>query len=154
MSLRACERRALRKIETELCRTDPRLRSMFAVFTRLASGAVVHGPENLGAGDGRRIWRRSRPGQLAARPMLRLMVFLSFALALVTCAVLAGGGSVATRCRPAAAPKPGPAAPAGWPVPMGHRFVVPAVSPAPARWHGTACPGRGSQLAQPPLTQP
>lgn len=172
MSLRACEWRALRRIEAELCRSDPRLRSMFWMFAWLTPSEPASGPE--GPGDGR---TRRRPGpaalarvprlasgtltrirQAATPTRLQLAFFITVAVAIVTCGVLLGGALGAAKCRPSAAPLPGPDAGTVRHLPADARLAGARLAgpppPGPAADSGRACSQGGAQPGPPPATQP
>jgi hypothetical protein len=134
MSLRACERRALREIETNLCRSDPQLRSMFCMFAALTRDEAASSVEDLGERKARRIARAVRPERL------RVIVFISAALAAVMCAVfIAVGGQGATHCRQAGASQPRSPISAARFLPAGHRFVAPASSAPETPGDPTSC---------------
>jgi hypothetical protein len=94
MSLPACQQRILDGIAGTLQARDPRLVSMFAIFTRLTRSEPMPSNEALDAGRVRRAVRRMR--RLAApRPNLRALVIIPVVLAavvsLVILAPVAGG---------------------------------------------------------------
>jgi hypothetical protein len=154
--LRAGEQRALRKIETSLAKSDPWLRSQFTMFARLHPDTVAWGPEDLGARPaprtGRRTRSRIRGGTSPAR--LTLFLFMSVALLTVTCAMFLGGNPGAPPCRPAAQPQSAASTTIGWPVPMGHRLVVPGTPVRAAASFTASCQAGSSELGQLPITQP
>src|SRR6516162_3482816 len=76
MSLSAAEARALTRIERALLSRDPRLRSLFSIFTRLTWQEAMPAREQL-----RRRRRRPRPGVVIA-------IGLVLALAMVVMGVI------------------------------------------------------------------
>jgi Protein of unknown function (DUF3040) len=82
MSLRAAEERALTGIEQALRSRDPRLNSLFSIFTRLTWQEAMPAIEQLRP----RRWR-PQPGAL-----------LLIAVALMVCAVVAGSLASARGC--------------------------------------------------------
>jgi len=93
MSLPASQQRVLDRIEEVLKKREPRLHSMFAMFTRLNLGERLPRIEALELVPG---WspRRYR-GRLPARAVL----FLSLAIALIMSAVFIGISQSANNCR-------------------------------------------------------
>jgi hypothetical protein len=92
MSLPACQQRTLDRIDTALRVREPRLASMFAIFTRLAGDEETPWWERLQAPR----WRGGR---------LRVVVLIPLALVSLACAVLLCvnlGGAPAGRQAPAA----------------------------------------------------
>ena len=155
MSLRGCEWRALRSIEAELCRSDPWLPAMFAMFARLTPDAPVSGPEvDRGAkAPGYPVWL-AWARRFATPAALRLTFFVSVALAAMMCALFLGGGSRAGQCRLVSGPQPASSAAAPLRVPVGHGFAGP---PSPARaaaGSARSCPPGSPQPGPPPATQP
>jgi len=69
MSLSAAEARALTRIERALLSRDPRLRSLFSIFTRLTWQEAMPAREQL-----RRRRRRPRPGVVIAIGLVLALV--------------------------------------------------------------------------------
>jgi hypothetical protein len=86
MSLPACEQRVLDTIESTLQRREPRLASMFAMFTRLTTNEGAPRTERLEA----RWWARRRLGlRTVGRSATAVRVLLLVPLvAMVACAAL------------------------------------------------------------------
>lgn len=111
MSLPASQRRILEKIEDALRGSDPRLISLFAIFSRLNRGEDMPGIEQLRARASLVLLRMERP-RAAARRRLRATkpggrvaaLFVPLALVIVasTC-VIAAGLPGSTRCAAVAA---------------------------------------------------
>jgi len=98
MGLPASQQRVLDRIEEALRRREPRLHSMFAMFTRLNLGERLPWIEALETVP----WwspRRYR-GRMPARAVL----FLSLAIALILSAVFMGMSQSTGNCRPPVAP--------------------------------------------------
>ena len=98
MGLPASQQRVLDRIEEALRRREPRLVSMFAIFTRLNLGERLPWIEALETVP----WwspRRYR-GRMPARAVL----FLSLAIALILSAVFIGMGQSTGNCRPSLTP--------------------------------------------------
>ena len=98
MSLPASQQRVLDRIEEVLKKREPRLVSMFAMFTRLNIGEHLPRIEALELVP----WwslRRYR-GRLPARAVL----FLSLAIALIVSAVFIGTTQSSANCRPLLTP--------------------------------------------------
>jgi hypothetical protein len=96
VSLPAHQQRVLDGIETGLESGDPKLRSMFAIFTRLTRGEEVPGAERLRG--------RARSSTTQAIMVAPILVF--FAVGLVTlCIVLAASSSTARACKSVAQPR-------------------------------------------------
>ena len=98
MGLPASQQRVLDRIEETLKRREPRLVSMFAIFTRLNLGERLPWIEALETVP----WwspRRYR-GRMPARAVL----FLSLAIALILSAVFIGMGQSTGNCRPSLTP--------------------------------------------------
>jgi hypothetical protein len=116
MSLPACQERILHGMETALRTCEPRLASLFAIFTRLTRDEEIPRTEQLEPlpwlswhrlrrGQGGRSRRRagSTPGRAGAagtRPAARLreMLLIPVLLIVVASALLAGGLSSARSC--------------------------------------------------------
>jgi hypothetical protein len=104
MSLPACQQRVLDHIENTLQHREPRLASMFAMFTRLTKNEGAPRTETL---EQQRWWVRAR-GRLrrAGRPgvALRAVFLVPLAALLVVTAVLIGMSSSGLTCPPSAGP--------------------------------------------------
>src|SRR5262252_1063802 len=99
MSLPASQQRVLDRIEEVLKKREPRLASMFAMFTRLNIGERLPRTEALELVP----WwspRRYR-GRLPARAVL----FLSLAIALIVSAVFIGTTQSSANCRTSLTPR-------------------------------------------------
>lgn len=135
MSLPACQQRVLDTIENVLQKREPRLASMFAMFTRLTRGEGLPRTERLEATPWwvwRRRWRprraggspraRRSPGWPAAAPSMLIIPAL---ILLTVSAVFLVMTSLSATCAPAAS-RPGVAAshshPASCPQAEGPRF--------------------------------
>jgi hypothetical protein len=100
VSLPACQQQVLDRIETDLEGCEPRLRSMFAIFTRLTRDEGAPRTESLPP-EGRRL-RRAWPKM---RLNVRAVIYVPLVLGLVTLFVLlAINSSAAPGCRAAAGP--------------------------------------------------
>jgi hypothetical protein len=100
VSLPAVEQQLLDGIESDLEGCEPRLRSMFAIFTRLTRDEGAPGTESLRLESRRRhrIWP-----DLGLAGALRAVVAVSLLLGLVTLCVFLGiNSSTAQGCRPQA----------------------------------------------------
>jgi hypothetical protein len=106
MSLPACQERALHGMETALRACEPRLASLFAIFTRLTRDEEIPRTEQLEtqpwlswrrlrrAGTG----RRRRAGATPGRPPARLRTFVLIpALLIIAASVLIVGALTSTR---------------------------------------------------------
>jgi hypothetical protein len=104
MSLPACQQRVLDRIENTLQHREPRLASMFAMFTRLNKNEAAPRTETL---EQQRWWARAR-GRLrrAGRPAvaLRAVFLVPLAALLVVTAVLIGMSSSRLTCPPGDGP--------------------------------------------------
>jgi hypothetical protein len=144
MSLPARQERVLRRIEHALQASEPRLRLMFAIFTKLTRDEDMPRLEALGAsslpfgGWRRRRTRRRREGRAAGSAgaarapsaRMRAILLVPVMLAALAAAVFLGlGGRTVSGCGPAARPQ--------------------HTAPAPS-WHG-ACPPVPQPLAYQPL---
>src|SRR5690349_12691035 len=98
MSLPASQQRVLDRIEEVFKKREPRLASMFAMFTRLNIGERLPRIEAL---EAVRWWSPHRyRGRLPARAVL----FLSLAIALIVSAVFIGTTQSSANCRPPLTP--------------------------------------------------
>ena len=89
-------------IESDLEAGEPRLRSMFAIFTRLTRDEGAPRTESLRPQG---LFRRARPGRGRHGP-LRAVLYLPLVLGLVALFVLlAVSSSAAHGCRPTAEPR-------------------------------------------------
>jgi hypothetical protein len=119
MSLPARQERVLGQIEHSLDAGDPRLRSMFATFTKLTTGQQMPGLEQLESRSWplrywrQRLTRRRREGRAAsgAGPAyapgvrMRAILLVPVMLAALAAAVFLGlGGRTVSGCEPAARP--------------------------------------------------
>jgi hypothetical protein len=106
MSLPACQERVLHGMETALRTCEPRLASLFAIFTRLTRDEEIPRTEQLEptpwlsrrrlrrAGTG----RRRRPAAAGGRPAARLRAFVLIpALLIVAASLLIVGALTSTR---------------------------------------------------------
>lgn len=95
MSLTAREQQALGFIESDLARSDPKLASLLATFTRLTSGEQMPVREKIQVVRRRSTLGARRLGQRLGdwRAMTLLWVFIAFVLVAVALAVGRGGGS-------------------------------------------------------------
>ena len=105
MSLPASQRRILDRIERKLRDSDPRLTTLFSIFTRLTGDEDMPRIEEIKARLARfGAWfgRRTAPARrLVPRPTDRVMAIIFFpcALATVICALVIGAsGPTAQRC--------------------------------------------------------
>ena len=143
MTLPACQQRVLDRVERSLHACDPRLRSMFAIFTKLTSADEMPRLEQLESrrlplpdwlrrlrrpGHGRRTARGARP---AAAPGAWLLAILVDPILLLALAPAAFPGLGASRARPG-----GPA------------FQLHNTAPAPSRT-ATRLPARQGFAHQP-----
>ncbi|HKA98483.1 MAG TPA: hypothetical protein VKD66_19635 [Streptosporangiaceae bacterium] len=110
MSLPARQQRKLREIEGGLTGSDPRLRSLFGIFTRLTTGEAMPWFEEVPArpvadtlaavrGLGRRIARRP-----ASR--VRALLLLPAALSAMVCGIMIGAGLSGAQRSPHVSAKP------------------------------------------------
>ncbi len=84
MGLPACQQRSLDKIAGTLLARDPKLASLFSIFTRLTRQEPMPSRETLdGSGRLRRALRALRMGWLRPRVWLRPVVLVPLALAAV-----------------------------------------------------------------------
>ncbi len=100
MGLPVGQRKHLDRIESSLRSSDPRLASLFAIFTRLNRDEEMPAMEQLRAGVAQlrlwlkfrrftvRRWLRTRAGS-----RLRTALFFPAALAVMACTMLLGGGA-------------------------------------------------------------
>ncbi len=106
MGLPVGQRKDLDMIEIMLRASDPRLTSLFTIFTRLNQDEEMPGREQLKAGAARLwLWLRIRPASAGRRlgaisgRRLRTALFFPVALAVMACTMLLGGGiSGSPRC--------------------------------------------------------
>ena len=98
MGLPASQQRVLDRIEETLKRREPRLVSMFAIFTRLNLGERLPWIEALETVP----WWS--PRRYRARMPARAVLFLSLAIALILSAVFIGMGQSTGNCRPSLTP--------------------------------------------------
>jgi hypothetical protein len=112
MSLPASQQRVLDGIAEALLASEPRLASMFAIFTRLCRSEEPPWREQLTAGPGLRaaaVWTRLRlPARQAARgrrTWRRLLVLSQVAIAIVLLSVLIGLNSTGLKGCGTPAPK-------------------------------------------------
>ena len=94
MGLPASQQRVLDRIEEVLKRREPRLASMFAMFTRLNIGERLPRIEALETVPW---WSPRRYGK---RMPARAMLFLTLAIALIVSAVFIGTSQPSPGCRP------------------------------------------------------
>ena len=99
MGLPVGQRKDLDKIENALRASDPRLVSLFAIFTRLNHDEEMPAMEQLKAGLAQLwLWLRIRPASSGRRlgaisgARLRTALFFPVALAVMTCTMLLSGG--------------------------------------------------------------
>ena len=126
MSLPARQQRVLGRIEHSLHADDPRLRSMFATFTKLTRGQQMPRLELLEPRSWlRRYWRqrltrRRREGRAASSAgstnapgvRMRAILLVPVMLAALAAAVFLGlGGRTVSGCEPAARPQHSASAP-------------------------------------------
>ncbi len=98
MSLPASQQRVLQRIESDLNGCEPRLVSMFSIFTRLNRNEGAPRTESLPPGTARQQARRiARVRALVAIPLLLVLVAM---LIFVTVS-----GSTAHACRPGTTPR-------------------------------------------------
>jgi hypothetical protein len=93
MSLPASQQRVLDRIEEALKKREPRLASMFAMFTRLNLGERLPRIEAL---EAVRWWS---PHRYRGRVPARALLFLSLAIALIVSAVFIGTTQSSATCR-------------------------------------------------------
>ena len=98
MGLPASQQRVLDRIEEALKRREPRLASMFAMFTRLNLGERLPWIEALEAVP----WWS--PRRFRWRPPARAVLFLSLAVILIVSAVFIGTSQSPPSCRPPLTP--------------------------------------------------
>jgi len=110
MGLPAGQRKHLDKIESSLRASDPRLASLFTIFTRLSEDEEMPALEQLRAGAVH-LWlwlrfRRTAFGRwlgTSAGARVRTALFFPVALAVMACTMLLGGGMPGShRCLAAA----------------------------------------------------
>jgi hypothetical protein len=113
MSLPACQQRVLDTIENALQRREPRLASMFAMFTRLTRGEGLPRTERLEATPWWAWHRHRRAGRAGRSPRARrshggpaaaLAVLIIPALIVLTISVFLGMSSSPATCAPAMSP--------------------------------------------------
>lgn len=100
MSLPACQQRVLDRIENALKHREPRLASMFAMFTRLNTNEGIPRTERL---DPLPWWalHRRRPLSRLGRPAaLRALILLPVAAMVVVVAMVAGMSTSPPPCAP------------------------------------------------------
>ena len=112
MSLPASQQRVLDGIAEALRASEPRMASMFAIFTRLCRSEGPPWREQLTAGPGLRaaaVWIRQRPPSRQAargrRSWRRVLVLSQVAIAIVVLSVLIGLNSTGLKGCGAPAPK-------------------------------------------------
>jgi hypothetical protein len=106
MGLPVGQQKNLDKIESSLRASDPRLASLFTVFTRLSQDEEMPALEQMRASAGHFwLWlrfRRTRFGRwlgTSAGGRVRTAVFFPVALAVMACTMLLGGGMTGShRC--------------------------------------------------------
>jgi len=92
MSLSASQQRILHGMESKLSSSDPRLASLFGIFTRLTRDEDMPSLEELKAGPVARFLRSAR---------LKTILFVPVALAAMASAAFIGGGGRGTqKCSP------------------------------------------------------
>jgi hypothetical protein len=107
VSLPAGQQQVLDRIESDLEAGEPRLRSMFAIFTRLTRDEVVPRTESLRP---KGLLRRAWQGYVCSGP-LRAVIYVPLVLGLVALFVfLAINSSAGHGCRPVAEPHVGASA--------------------------------------------
>ena len=99
MGLPVRQQRTLDEIEGRLACSDPRLKSLFSIFSRLTSGEVMPWFENVRVRPiadrfPMRLWFHRVPGRPAKR--MRLVLLLPAALSAIACAVLIAFGFPST----------------------------------------------------------
>ena len=105
MGLPAGQRKHLDKIESSLRASDPRLASLFTIFTRLSESEEMPALEQLRA-SAVHLWlwlrfRRTAFGRwlgTSAGARVRTALFFPVALAVMACTMLLGGGMPSHRC--------------------------------------------------------
>lgn len=105
MSLPTCQQRVLDTIETVLQRREPRLVSMFTMFTQLAGGEGMPRTERLEAVPWwawRRQRRRRRTGRAAAP--LHLLLLVPLAAIAVVVGIFLGTSAPQVPCTPTGGP--------------------------------------------------
>ncbi len=106
MGLPVGQRKNLDKIENSLRASDPRLASLFTIFTRLSQDEEMPALEQVRASAAHfRLWLRFRRAAIGrwlgttAGGRVRTALFFPVALAVMACTVLLGGGmSGSHRC--------------------------------------------------------
>jgi len=98
MSLPASQQRVLDRIEEALKKREPRLASMFAMFTRLNIN------ERLPRIEALEVMRWWSPRRYRGRVPARALIFLSLAIALIVSAVFVGTTRSSANCRPLLTP--------------------------------------------------
>ena len=93
MSLPASQQRVLDRIEEALKKREPRLASMFAMFTRLNIN------ERLPRIEALEVMQWWHPRRYRVRMPARAMLFLSLAIALIVSAVFIGMSQSSNSCR-------------------------------------------------------
>lgn len=99
MSLPTSQQRVLDRIEEVLRKREPRLVSMFAMFTRLNIN------ERLPRIEALEVVRWWSPHRYRGRLPARALLFLSLAIALIVSAVFIGTTQSSANCRPALTPR-------------------------------------------------
>ena len=134
MSLPAGQQRALDAIAEGLCTSEPKLASMFAIFTRLSKNDLPPRREQLTADPGMRGWLTALPSRLWAglpggqtepgrRTWRRALILGQLAIAAVLLVVfLAVTAHPAGKCATAPPGRAGPAARVTCPALDGPRF--------------------------------
>ena len=96
MSLPACQQRALDAMESALEASEPRMKAMFAIFTRLTKDKEPIGAERLPLR--RPLWRRSGFFYLLVPALAAVAIMASLVIGLVTTGLSAcGAGSSMSR---------------------------------------------------------
>ena len=89
MSLPACQQRALDAMESALEASEPRMKAMFAIFTRLTKDKEPIGAERLPLR--RPLWRRSGFFYLLVPALAVMAIMASLVIGLVTSGLSACG---------------------------------------------------------------
>lgn len=131
MSLPASQQRVLDRIEDTLKRREPRLASMFAIFTRLTSNEALPRRESLHPAPWWSPHRWAAPGRHGYGPVprVRAVVLLALAAVLVVAAVFVGMSGSRVGCG-------GPSTARGPLVQAAHMQYCPAVPQAKGSGHG------------------
>ena len=131
MSLPASQQRVLDHIEDTLKRREPRLASMFAIFTRLTSNEALPRRESLAVAPWWSARRWAMPGRHGHSPVaqMRAAVLLTLAAVLVVAAVFVGMNQSPAGCG-------GPVIARGPLTPATHLQSCPAAPQAKGFGHG------------------